>query len=470
MEVSASLKLRGEAVEESCTRPAAPMEVSASFKKGGEVVEESSDRDAAPTASSAARSGAGPRCVSGGARARSGECREEQCLLNVCGIVHQAQTKKLSVTRVVRATPQASAVRVKPQASAVTAVRASHQTLVKRFATSSGAGGDDSEWDMAGKARLLNLENSLAVSSGKKYEYWWHRFSVFCDENGRQKMPFSSLTVSVFLSHLAESADGLGGADAARAALGYYFSLSHPGQPNPTNSEDVKLVLRGLKRRFSIPVCKKAALSSDDFYKVIAAATDNAEFLKVPLCKLRLAAQVSLMFCTMSRFEESAELRCSQISKDKGDLVVNFKKGKTYQFGEARKSVVAGQPGLLNPVKVISIYTDRLKAVSKVADGLLFPALRSSAGKDAVLDRPASYESVLKQFKAVVVEAGVTADPSSYGLHSMRRGAVTSAVNNGATDHAVMKQMRVNTLDTVRRYASLDKASLKSASSAVFKK
>ena len=474
--VSASPQLGGGAVEESCVKPAAPTVVSASFKKGGEVVEESSEREAAPTAGPAARSGAGLGCVSGGTRARSGECREEQCLLNVCGIEHQAQTKKLSVTRVVRATPQASAVRVKPQASAVrgkpqvSAVRASHQTLVKRFVRSSGAGGDNSDWDIAAKARLLNIENSLAASSGKKYEYWWDRFSVFCDENGRQKMPFSSLTVSVFLSHLAESADGLGGADAARAALGYYFSLSHPEQPNPTNSEDVKLVLRGLKRRFFIPVCKKAALSSDDFYKVIAAATDNAKFLKVPLCKLRLAAQVSLMFCTMSRFEESAELRCSHFSKDKGDLVVNFKKGKTYQFGEARQSVVAGQPGLFNPVTVISAYTDRLKSVSKAADCLLFPALRSSAGKDAVLDRPASYESVLKQFKSMVVEAGVTADPSSYGLHSMRRGAVTSAVNNGATDHSVMKQMRVNTLDTVRRYASLDKASLKSASTAVFNK
>ena len=465
--VSASPQLGGGAVEESCVKPAAPTDVSAS-KKGGEVVEESGDIVAAPTTGPAAQSGAGLKQVSGGtASARFEECKDEQCLLNVSDIVHQAQTKKLSVIRIVRATSQASAVRVKPQA---TSVRASHQTLVKRFATASGDGCGSSEWDRAAKARLLNLQNSLADSSGKKYEYWFNRFSIFCQENGRQIMPFCSVTVSVFLSHLAESADGLGGADAARAALGYYFSLSHPEQPNPTNSAEVKLVLRGLKRRFSIPVCKKAALSSDDFYKVIAAATDNAKFLKVPLCKLRLAAQVSIMYCTMSRFEESAELKCSQISKDKGDLVVTFRKGKTYQFGEARQSVVAGQPGLLNPVKVISAYTDRLKSVSKVADCLLFPALRSSARGDAVLDRPASYESVLKQFKAVVVEAGVTADPSSYGLHSMRRGAVTSAVNNGATDHAVMKQMRVSTNDTVRRYASLDKASLKSASTAVFKK
>ena len=147
-------------------------------------------------------------------------------------------------------------------------------------------------------------------------------------------------------------------------------------------------------------VCMKAALTSDEFYKVLATATDHANFLKAPSCKLRLAAQVSVMFCTFSRYDESAELRCSKISKDKGELLVNFKNRNSYQLWEARYSVVAGQPGSLNPVRVISVYMDRLKAVSKVADCLLFPALRSSAGKDAVLDRPASYESVLKQFKS----------------------------------------------------------------------
>ena len=52
----------------------------------------------------------------------------------------------------------------------------------------------------------------------------------------------------------------------------------------------------------------------------------------------------------------------------------------------------------------------------------------------------------------------------------MRRGAATSAVNNGASDHSVQKQMRVMSVSTVRRYASLDKEALKAAASAVFKK
>ena len=66
--------------------------------------------------------------------------------------------------------------------------------------------------------------------------------------------------------------------------------------------------------------------------------------------------------------------------------------------------------------------------------------------------------------------AGVTADPATYGLHSMRRGAVTSAINNGASDHTVQKSMRVASGATVRRYATLSDSSLKAASTAIFKK
>ena len=180
------------------------------------------------------------------------ECEDKHCLINVCGIEHDAHSEFLAthLGDVERATPQAAVVRVLPQTKTVKLqsgsvrkklpvktvremmmsgrVKASHQTLVRRFVTQPGdvcTGTGAGEWDSAVKARLNNLENSLAESTGKKYEYWWNRFSVFCDTHGKQKMPFSSMTVSVFLAHLAESADGLGGVDGARAALGFYHSL-----------------------------------------------------------------------------------------------------------------------------------------------------------------------------------------------------------------------------------------------------
>ena len=113
---------------------------------------------------------------------------------------------------------------------------------------------------------------------------------------------------------------------------------------------------------------------------------------------------------------------------------------------------------------------DRLQSVHKATSGLLFPALTSSAKGDGVLQKPASYKAVLGLFKEAVIRSGVATDSSSFGLHSMRRGAATSAANNGASDHVIQKQMRVATVATVRRYSSLNIVSLKSACSAVFQK
>ncbi len=61
--------------------------------------------------------------------------------------------------------------------------------------------------------------------------------------------------------------------------------------------------------------------------------------------------------------------------------------------------------------------------------------------------------------------AGSQAD---YGMHSMRRGGVTGAVNKGCSDHEVMKQMRVASQGTVQRYATLDRKKLSRAVNVLF--
>ena len=101
-------------------------------------------------------------------------------------------------------------------------------------------------------------------------------------------------------------------------------------------------------------------------------------------------------------------------------------------------------------------------------DGRLLPSFRCTTSGYRVLDKPASYDCVRQQFKELLVEAGVTADPASFGLHSCRRGAVTGAVNSGVSDHIVMKQMRVASTSTVTRYATLNKKELKKASDSLF--
>ena len=330
---------------------------------------------------------------------------------------------------------------------------------------------DTREWGESVAAMEANLASSLATSTGSQYSYWWGRFEVFCDSNKREAMPFSSATVAVFLSHLAETAKGLGGVDSARAALHHYFNLSCPGEICPTDSSEVVLTIKGIKRRFQKPVVKKTPLKSEDFFNILSVSTDKGDFTNVKLGQLRLAAQVTVMYCAFARYEEVAALRMSQITFEGSDLVVSFTKGKTYQYGEARSSVIAGQPQLaINPVEVVKQYVARLGRVQGQGEGgLLFPSFRCTSLGYSALDKAASYDCVNNQFKEAVIAAKVSPDASSYGLHSMRRGAVTAAVNSDSvSDHAIMKQMRVASTSTVRRYATLDKKSLKKASNAIF--
>ena len=158
-----------------------------------------------------------------------------------------------------------------------------------------------------------------------------------------------------------------------------------------------------------------------EFYKILDSATKEDEQGMVRLRGLRLAAQVALMFLSFPRYKESAELKVEQVSREGNNLVILFKKGKNYQFGEAWMSVISSkQEDGVNPVEVNCRYMDKLRKVKGNSRGFLFPALRSSKKGDSSLDKPASYKLVLAQFKSIVNEVGVASDPSSFDLHSMR--------------------------------------------------
>ena len=217
-----------------------------------------------------------------------------------------------------------------------------------------------SEWSKVVKLVDVNLENALAPSSSGQYDYWWSRFRVFCKEFDRKCLPFDLLTCVAFLSHLAENSEGIGGVDQARSALRHKHYLHFPNVVSPTESVRVDSVIKGIKRRFKKPVQKKRPLVPKDFQKLLMAITEGGKMDGIKMSVLRFAAQISVMYCTFSRYEESCALRPSDILEEGGDLVVVYPKGKQYQYGEARESVMLSQTGLeINPVEVVKIYLRR---------------------------------------------------------------------------------------------------------------
>ena len=79
-----------------------------------------------------------------------------------------------------------------------------------------------------------------------------------------------------------------------------------------------------------------------------------------------------------ARYEEVCNLTISDVEQEESGFILNFFKGKSYQFGESNIGVVSDLPKLhFNPAKVFSIYLDRvagLHARSNHSSDLLFPS------------------------------------------------------------------------------------------------
>ena len=345
-----------------------------------------------------------------------------------------------------------------------------HKALVRELASAGEEKDKKSElWSSSMEAREKNLQAAVGERTGQGYHYWWSRFVEFCKKTGMEPMPFSTTMVSAFLSDLAEKSSGLGGVAGARAALGHYWGIKHPDISSPTESAEVRAVIHGIKRRFQLPVKKREALSVEDFCKILWHVTEGGQLEELGLVALRLAAQVAVLYCTFARFEEVQALKVEQVKIGEVDLVVEFMKGKTYQYGESRLGAMPAQPQLaVDPVAVVKVYVRRLGELGAAGSSWLFPTLSALNGKLRILPKAASYGAVRKQFKAALEGAGVSGKVADYGLHSMRRGAASGAVNNGCDDHTVMKQMRVSSTATVQRYATVKKGKLAAAVNVLF--
>ena len=319
----------------------------------------------------------------------------------------------------------------------------------------------------------INLSSAISLGSNYKYKYkfqrHWHLFTKFCNFFDGVPLPASSFTISAFLSFKAEAGKGMGGVLQARSALRHFHVLHFPEQKPPTDSLMVSGVIKGIRRRFQLPCRKKKPLNPKDFDMLLSCVTEKGNLGSLGFAQLRFAAQISVLYLTFARWEETAALLVKNVRFSKRFVVISYPKGKNFQFGESRKGVMVGGLGLtVDPVEVVKFYLDKLSECSG-RDDILFPAMRAQGKKTAVLPKVASYNAVLSQFRKFASLAGISGKPKDYGLHSFRRGAVTGAVNRGCDDHTVAKQMRVKGKDIVGTYATMSAKKLSLANTCLFK-
>lgn len=280
-------------------------------------------------------------------------------------------------------------------------------------------------------------QKALADSTRAAYQTDWRAFEAYCDHFGFCALPARPEVVAVFLAHEARTTmtKGTGQADEQKtlsvstierrvAAIRLAHRLKELDPP--TNHEQVKLVLKGIRRTQGVKPNKKTAILADQ----VRAMADSAD-TETPM-GLRDRALLLLGFAGALRRSELVAIRVEHLAFSVDGLELFIPRSKTDQEAEGYSlPIKAGQTHC--PVAALR---DWLRA----ADITSGPVFRRARRGGSVGPEPLSDRGVALVVKRYAGKLGL--DQTDFAGHSLRSGFLTSAARNGASLDKMMAVSR----------------------------
>jgi integrase len=198
------------------------------------------------------------------------------------------------------------------------------------------------------------------------------------------------------------------------------------GLDNPTNSELVKSVLRGLRRVKGTAQRQAKPLLREDLFLVLEATGAG-------LKDTRDRALLLIGFAGALRRTELVGLDLTDVERVRQGIILRLRKSKTDQEGRGEKIGIPFGRGRWCPVTALDAWLD----ASGIAAGAVFRPV----------DRHGRVEGMRLSGEAVglVVRERVEAagfDPAPYSGHSLRAGLATSASQIGVPTWKIRAQTR----------------------------
>jgi integrase len=196
------------------------------------------------------------------------------------------------------------------------------------------------------------------------------------------------------------------------------------GVPNPTQSELVKAVLRGIKRSSGRPQKQAKALLRDDLLVVLDAIGGD-------LKDARDKALLLIGFAGGFRRSELVGLDDKDIELVRQGIIIHLRRSKTDQEGTGRRIGIPFGRTRHCPITAV----EQWRARSGIGEGALF---RPVDRHNVISNQRLSGEAVSLVVKERIAAAGL--DPSGYSGHSLRAGLATSAAQSGAPAWKIRQQ------------------------------
>jgi site-specific recombinase XerD len=283
------------------------------------------------------------------------------------------------------------------------------------------------------------MSHSQAYNTVKGYRSSWRMFVQWCESAGRQSLPASEDTVSLFAAWATKKRKPEPYALTHVKHICSAIQDRHRGAalPNPI-TDLVRETLAGIARSTDQDSEAKDALTPAQLKAAVAALGDGP-------VGIRDRAILLVGFTSGWRSCELAGLNLQDVRFGEACMTFHLRRSKTDQLGKGRKVKIPRLPqNSLCPVAALEAW---ILVRGRLA-GPLFQPFRGS--RQTPEDRAICSELVCDVVQRTLRKAGI--DPDRYGAHSLRSGMVTAATENGADLIAIIERTGQKRLETVARY------------------
>ncbi|CAG2197540.1 unnamed protein product [Mytilus edulis] len=268
------------------------------------------------------------------------------------------------------------------------------------------------------------LTESKSSNTVQNYYYGFLRWKKWALSNGISSefiLPAKPIHVALYLACLVQQNHTPSPINQAFYSIRWAHKIT--SEISPTDSDLVKNILEGAKRRLSVPVKKKEPITPD----MLSHMFDKF------YCEDNLYNQRSICACLLSysgflRVSELLNLKTCDVLFFQSHMSVFIQKSKTDIYRDGDRIIIARTGNKLCPVKNLEKY---LEWSNNQTDCDLYLFRNLTKSKDSFTfrkdNKPLSYTRMRELF--IEVFTPFVPNIKSFGLHSLRAGGASAACN-----------------------------------------
>ena len=279
---------------------------------------------------------------------------------------------------------------------------------------------EDPELQILASKLPATILSSCANSMVTKYLRAFRRWKTWAGSKGLEAVPAKPHLFALYLQHLSEETNSKTSVEEACNAVSWLHTTADLS--SPSCDPFVKATLEGLPQSLAKPMTKKEPVTVD-ILKAIVKDTDKSGSLTDPW----LATACLLAFSGFLQFNELICLRPCDFEISQEMMKIKILQSKMDQLRQGDELVIARTGNLTCPVAILERYMNRTGMSLDDQRYLFRPIQRTKNGEGLRQSGKISYTCLRELFKKKVADLGLP--PSNFGLHSLRVGGATTAVN-----------------------------------------